>query len=178
MSAYFTVLNGVRQGGIMSPLLYNIFMDDLSNLLRKSRVGCFVNNMCLNHLMYADDSVLLAPSPKAFQSLINICEVYALENEITYNVIKTVCMCIKSKRLCDISVSDMLNGKCLIWVVSHKYLGIIIRNDRNDSDNMKRQLQAIYSKGNFIIQKFMRCSDNVKTVLFKAHCVNLYCCQL
>ena len=48
----------------------------------------------------------------------------------------------------------------------------------SDTDDMKRQMQAIYAKSNMLIRKFKKCSDNVKSVLFKTHCVNFYCCQL
>ena len=179
ISAFFTVSNGVRQGGIMSPLLYNVFMDDLSKELVKSKVGCYIGNMCINHLMYADDSVLLAPSPYALQKLIGICEQYAKNNEVVYNSKKTVCMVIKSKKLRDVAIPDItLNGINLKWIDFHKYLGFYLRNDMSDCDDIKRQMQAIYSKGNMILRKFRKCTDNVKCVLFKAHCMNFYCCQL
>ena len=48
-------------------------MDDLSVVLGYSPVGCNVNNIAMNHMFYADDSVLLAPSPRALQKLFDIC---------------------------------------------------------------------------------------------------------
>ncbi len=36
----FTVSNGVRQGGILSPLLFNFYMNELSKLLNKMPAGC------------------------------------------------------------------------------------------------------------------------------------------
>ena len=63
-SDYFGVSNGVRQGGILSPLLFNLYMDDLSDRLNKLKIGCCINGIVVNHIiiMYADDLVLIAPS--------------------------------------------------------------------------------------------------------------------
>ena len=44
---FFTILNGVRQGGILSPKLFSVYMDDLSKLLINSGIGCFIDNVCL-----------------------------------------------------------------------------------------------------------------------------------
>ena len=40
MSDYFYVSNGVRQGGILSPKLYSVCVDDLFDYLAKSQIGC------------------------------------------------------------------------------------------------------------------------------------------
>ena len=55
MSELFTVTNGVRQGGILSPKLFNMYIDKLSVKLNESNVGCCFNNFVVNHLYYADD---------------------------------------------------------------------------------------------------------------------------
>ena len=55
MSPYFTIFNGVRQGGILSPSLFAVYMDDLSSLLNISRIGCHIDDVCINHVFYADD---------------------------------------------------------------------------------------------------------------------------
>ena len=54
ISEPFRTSNGVKQGGILSPLFFNIYMDDLSKNLNNAGVGCYVNNNTVNHIMYAD----------------------------------------------------------------------------------------------------------------------------
>jgi len=50
-SSPFTVANGVRQGGVLSPYLFAVYLDEFLILLGSSRVGCTVGNMILVHLM-------------------------------------------------------------------------------------------------------------------------------
>ena len=71
-SEMFAVSNGVRQGGILSPLFFNVYMDGLSDILCRTECGCTMGGRMLNHLMYADDIVLLSPSAKGLQRLVDI----------------------------------------------------------------------------------------------------------
>ena len=52
LSKGFQVSKGVRQGGILSPYLFNLYTDDLSAALTKCRTGCCIDDMNINHLMY------------------------------------------------------------------------------------------------------------------------------
>ena len=52
---YFSIINGVRQGGVLSPQMFAIYMNDLSVCLTQCKAGCHLNETVTNHFMYADD---------------------------------------------------------------------------------------------------------------------------
>ena len=92
MSNYLYVSKSVRQGRNLSLKLYSVYVDDLSDYLVKSQIRCQIHNVCVNHVMYADDIYLMAPSPAALQKLINICYDFSLQNNLTFNSSKSFCM--------------------------------------------------------------------------------------
>ena len=51
-------------------------MDDLSKKLNDSVIGCYVDNVCVNHGFYADDACLMAPCAIDLQQLLNIYHRY------------------------------------------------------------------------------------------------------
>jgi len=75
-SQSFTVENGVRQGGVVSPVLFSLYIDGLLQRLWDSGVGCFIGSVYVGPLAYADDVALLAPTPSAMRRLLQICENY------------------------------------------------------------------------------------------------------
>ena len=84
-SAFFTISNGVRQGGILSPKLFSVYMDDLSKMLIKSGIGCHIDNTCVNQVFYADDLCKMAPCAIALQVLLNICHCYSVTVDLNFN---------------------------------------------------------------------------------------------
>ena len=179
LSLDFKVINGVRQGGILSPYFFNLYINDLSISLTKTAVGCYVNESCINHLIYADDCVLMAPSPAALQELLHTCHMFAQYHDLTFNVKKTVCSCIKPKLLKSIYVPTVfLGGIGLSFTESHKYLGVCIDQRLSDDNDIVRQTRCIYARGNILIRKFKVCSPEVKIQLFKSYCNTFYCSYL
>ena len=92
MSSFFTISNGVRRGGILSPSLFAVYIDDLSSLLNASRIGCHISNICISHVFYADDLCSMAPCAIALQELLNICYRYSVEVNLNFNVTKSFCV--------------------------------------------------------------------------------------
>ena len=62
ISKFIKLEAGVRQGGILSPYLFAVFVDDLLIKLENSKFGCYFKTVCFNSMMYADDLVLLSIS--------------------------------------------------------------------------------------------------------------------
>ena len=65
----FPICNGVRQGGILSPKLFTLYVNQLNKKLIACNAGCYVNSMCINYVMYAELQMiylcLLAPTASA-----------------------------------------------------------------------------------------------------------------
>ena len=76
----------------MSPLLFNLYVNGLSVQLQKLPVGCCCGDMVVNHLMYADDIVLLAPSGKWMQTIIDATYAYGNAYDIIFNIKKSQVM--------------------------------------------------------------------------------------
>ena len=91
-SELFTVSNGVRQGGILSPHFFNVYDVDLSTKLNKLKVGCVMGEFIINHLLYADDIVLVSPSSAGLKKLLAVCEKFGDDNDILFNANKSAIM--------------------------------------------------------------------------------------
>ena len=84
----FYVTNGVKQGGILSPALFNVYMNNLSVTLNQSGIGGFLGDSLVNHICYADDLCLIALSSSGMQHLLDLCSVYATNHQLSYNATK------------------------------------------------------------------------------------------
>lgn len=175
LSDGFSVSNGVRQGGILSPYLFNAYTDGLSECLNLCGVGCHYQGS-INHLYYADDMVLLSPTPQGLQKMLCICEQYALAHDIVFNTKKTVCMAILSTLFRGMPLPDiLLCGNVLSYVDSYKYLGFHISSAFSKCDDLelRHQYRLLCCRANSMIRKFAMCSYYVKRYLYTAYCSNV-----
>ena len=63
---------GVRQGGMLSPSLFAVYVDKLLDKLTLSGLGCFISGVCFNSLMYSDDIILVSISTCDLQQMVNL----------------------------------------------------------------------------------------------------------
>ncbi len=179
VSTCFGVSNGVRRGGLLSPALFNIYMDDLSHQLGACRTGCVIGNTLLNHLMYADDLAIFSPSSAGLQQLLNICSEYGINHDILYNARKSMVMLCRTKEDRDLTFPNFyLAGQMLNICTKTKYLGHFITDQLTDDEDINRQCRVLYAQANMLRRKFNTCSDHVKICLFRAYCTPLYTAPL
>ena len=78
-------------------MLAAVYLDDLSNELNNIKAGCYIGEVLLNHLMFADAICVFCPSVRWLQRILDVCQAYAEPHGISFNCNKTVCMTFKVK---------------------------------------------------------------------------------
>ena len=186
----------------MSPLLYNVYMDDLSSSLSNTPIGYSIGGIMVNHIMYAADLVIISPSAKGLQCLldIHVCAVYGQTHDILFNDDKTVCMYTPANSSFYINTPAVfLNGRRLSFTVKYKYLGTLMTHDGSDEANMSRQrgffmpAAMVYQKMSTHVRPLSKLHSlepsvvicivatfgmPVKATLFRTFCSNMYCGHL
>ena len=154
-------------------------MDDLSVRLKTHYAGCKIANRIINHLFYADDLVLLCPSFRGLQELLETCERYAGEHDIKFNAKKSVVLIRRSRLLINAVVPKLkLCNEDLTEVNEARYLGHNITADGKDDNDMIKTCRQLYAQGNSLTRKFHMCTEKVKIKLFVTYCSQFYCAQL
>ena len=137
----FAIRNGVRQGGVLSSYLFNVYMDDLSVLLNSCTTGCYTDKTKVNHLMYTVDLVLMPPSMKGLNRLIKTCSEYRTTHDIRYNGDKSSVMHFAPRKVKNLSPSKFSIKDHIIQCQKVvQYLGHIINEDMSDDDDVNRQI--------------------------------------
>jgi len=73
MSACFSLAVGVRQGSVLYPVLFTVYVNSLILKLQHSNYGCMIGSQFLGCIMCADDLVLLCPSICGLKKMMDIC---------------------------------------------------------------------------------------------------------
>ena len=88
ISDSFQVLQGTRQGGVLSPILYLVSIDDLILELKASMEGLIVYNIILGSPIVADDMLLLSLSKFGLSIIMQICYRHSLKWYFGYQAVK------------------------------------------------------------------------------------------
>ncbi|KAJ8736642.1 hypothetical protein PYW08_007298 [Mythimna loreyi] len=170
---------GVRQGGLTSPRLFNLYINELIEGLSSTSVGCTIDGTCINNISYADDMVLLSPSISGLRKLVGMCEEYAVTHGLRYNAKKSELLVFQPRNVkVDTVPSVKLNGTPLNRVTQVKYLGHWVTEDLADDMDVERERRALAVRGNMLARRFKKCSGEVKCTMFRAYCLSFYSCAL
>ena len=150
-SRRFPVLQSVRQGGVLSPTLYLLYINGLIEELRASGLGCYMEDIYCGVLVQADDVALLALSPNHLQKMINICYEYSIKWRYRLNPSKTQTMVFGEtmhtyKRLSRLR-HFKLGDTVLKEVQSVKHVGIILNRSLDTKDIAENACQK--GRGSF-----------------------------
>lgn len=148
----FDYMRGVRQGCILSPLLFNLYINELSLQLDqtiRSDAIYLPNNSKLTSLLYADDLVLLSKSKVGLQNCLNTVASFCKKWQMTVNEKKTKVMIFSKKSF---SIKNQptfkLNANILDIVNEFTYLGVKLSSTGNFTNHLnlsrEKSLHALF----------------------------------
>ena len=176
-SESFCAANGVKQGGILSPLLFCVYFDELLLKINQSGLGCHVGHLSYAGIGYADDVTTAAPSMTALQSIICLCAEFGRECDVLWNWTKSKCIKIGGNGVAP-RRNIILNGKALKWKNKVEHLGHKLRYDLSDYDDIMSKKGSFISQVNKLNVQFKTVPSLLKGKLLQTYCASWYGCQI
>lgn len=161
LSEAIMILIGTEQGHPLSPELFKVFLYELS-LLLNANVGHppELNGVPINHLLWADDLILLSLQLSSLQKLLDILGDYCTTWGLSVNIKKTQVMVFNSQgRLLKLNHKFSLGSKIIEQTRSYTYLGLTITLSGSFTqamdDRRKKALGALFSLKRCIDMRFL-----------------------
>ena len=131
----FEVQRGVAQGAVESPWVYSIFIDGMARALKRAGLGIMVAGRRVPLLMYADDVILMASSPRELEAMNAVVTEFARRNRFEYNGKKSGVMVFNATPTIRDIVKNTrweLSGKVVKVVNEYTYLGTTTTSNVED----------------------------------------------
>ena len=145
-------------------------MDELVEILKALGIGCYLREVFLSILLYADDMALLAPSLRGLQKLLLATEDYCKAWDIMLNAKKSKNMSFGKKH----SLTPLqLDGKDIEWVDSWQYLGVTLKSHTRFNCCIDEKIKSFYRSANAILRVEGRSNEMVMMQLLEAHCLSI-----
>ena len=160
-----TICNGVKQGGVLSPLLFNIYLERLLLKLEAQGLGCHRHGMFVGAFICADDIIIIAPTITSLNKMLDTCKQHADDLNLTFNASKTKCMYFDYKGSPNNPNNIVFMHEPIEFVSKIQLLGINISTDiydRHISDSVKH----FYCRTNEVLFDFSSISCDIKSRLY------------
>ena len=166
----FSVHNGVKQGGVLSPTLFSIYFDTLLCELSSSGQGCYIGSKFMGAFAYADDLVLLSPNISGLRKMIKVCEKFSIDYDIVFNPSKSKMLLFNAANN---FVPLKMRGEIIPISNGEKHLGNYIGQD-SAIVRMEKLVQDLYVSTNKLSEKFKFLELDTLYFLFRAYCTSFY----
>ena len=165
----FVVGNGVKQGGVISPILFCIYIDSLLCAVQYSGVGCYIGHMFLGALAYANDTVLLAPTPSTMRArILALCDNFADDLHIVFNAEKSKCIHIGPRLKQSYGLPDFyIENMAIEFVDKWPHLSHIISATRDDKVDITSKRNTLCQYINYVLCFFASRDPITKVKLMK-----------
>jgi hypothetical protein len=179
-SKQFQICAGVRQGGVLSPILFAVFIDPLVHKLRASGHGTCIGQYYFGCLLYADDILLVSHSIGAMQLMLDVCTQEACCMDFVFNTRKSVVLRVgpRYKHEC---APLILSGAALNYVTQTKYLGAMIMSSRSVKFSYEHLRTKFYRSFNAMYYRARNAKNELVCVqLLRSVCLPtlLYCIEV
>ena len=174
ISKPFHVCNGVKQGGVISPTLFCVYLDDLLLELKNSKIGCHIGINYCGALAYADDIILMCPSAVGLQNMLDICSSYAVQHNIKFNAKKSQIIVFPSAHNNVNGLRFSVNEEVIEYVNKAKHLGHTLCNSVKGYVDVSAICNSFSRSVNMLMATFGKLSSSILYTLFKQYCTSYY----
>ena len=129
LSKTFSIQSGVKQGDVLSPNLFNMYINDLPMIFNDNIDSPKLKDLYVHCLMYADDLVIMSLTENGLQDKLNKLNAYCINWNLNINVKKTQVMAMSSSGMEVPNVNMKIGNANLDWVHTYKYLGVLINSN-------------------------------------------------
>ena len=175
LSSLFIINCGVKQGGILSPFLFNIFINDLIIECCDANLGALIGNLNVCIIVYADDILLISSVDSHLQKLLDICSNYSQVWRIKFNSSKS--NIIEFGNQIFKNSKFYINNNPISKVDKIEYLGVAIDSkldfDLSATENFIKVQKSVFSLS-FLGLQPSRISPFLQSFIYKTYCLSKF----